>query len=100
MNKKVIYIFLLTTTLSRAYLMWRDQHLETCGSVCEHQREVWVCRKKTKQLHDCFKAKKCWVEYAVIIKQGQESEGFQVQIEAKVCFTSAGPHIKYTEAGF
>lgn len=33
MNKKVIYISLLTTTLSGADWTWRDWLLETCGSV-------------------------------------------------------------------
>lgn len=48
----------LTSTLSGAFLMQRDRHLETCGSVCVHQRDVSVHRKRAVQLHDCFQAKK------------------------------------------
>lgn len=42
---------------------------------------------------------KDWGEYIVIIKWRQEDDGFQVQIEAKASFPSAGPHIRYMEAG-
>lgn len=71
--------------------MQRDRHLETCGSVCVHQRDVSVHRKRAVQLHDCFQAKKKRekdrVGYAVIIKQRRAHGSFQVQIEAKVSFS-------------
>lgn len=59
MNKKVIYIFLLTTPLSGARWLRRDQLLEACGSVFESAREMSeFCKERTEQLHHCFSRKK------------------------------------------
>lgn len=100
MNKKVIYIFLLTTPLSGARWLRRDQLLEACGSVFESATEMSeFCRERTEQLHHCFSRKKKLLGTISCGNQTEIADGFfQVQIEAKVSFTSAAPHIKQTEA--
>lgn len=66
--------------------------IQLCVGVLLSTRET--CKDKTKQLGDCFNA----VKYTVTIKQRQNDEGFQVQIEAKAPLPSAGAHIKHEEA--
>lgn len=90
MNKKVIYISLLTTTLSRVYWMRMNQLLEMCGSVFEHQRDVWVCKKGIKQYMIVFK-QKMLSRIHCCIQNGKGDKGFQVQIKAKASFIL--PHI-------
>lgn len=86
MKKKVIYISLLTATLSGT--RWTDfwKHVKVFVS---------VCRKSIKQLHDCLSSKNAECR----IQTGTGDGGFQVQIEAKLSFSSAGPDIKHIEAG-
>lgn len=90
MKKKVIYISLLTTTLSGADWTQRDRLLETCGSVLwAPERLSWVRRRRIKCYTIVFQ-QKCSADCTVT----KGDTVFEVQIEAKASFPSVGPHIR------